>query len=226
MAPVLTRLFTPLFTLVLLAFLATMAWTGSGIDSEAGSPHWLRPAFGAGPGIAALLRLGSRSRGAARSLRPAAIRAGGQRSGRRSSGSGGHRHPHLRVRIQPQPGGGAGREPDPAGQSGVVGLDLRPLPAGTRLVPRSGALADGVSSPSMRYGPVSWRSAFRRCSITPESSPPSIPGSRALVLPPAELVASDFGDGGHVQVLVPIQIGQDDHVGARPRRFQSVRRPM
>jgi hypothetical protein len=32
MAPVLTLLFTPLFTLVLLAFLATMAWTGSGID--------------------------------------------------------------------------------------------------------------------------------------------------------------------------------------------------
>jgi hypothetical protein len=32
MAPVLTRLFTPLFTLVLLAFLVTMAWTGSPID--------------------------------------------------------------------------------------------------------------------------------------------------------------------------------------------------
>jgi hypothetical protein len=32
MAPVLTRLFTPLFTLVLLAFLATMAWTGSPIN--------------------------------------------------------------------------------------------------------------------------------------------------------------------------------------------------
>jgi hypothetical protein len=32
MAPVLTVLFTPLFTLLLLAFLATMAWTGSGID--------------------------------------------------------------------------------------------------------------------------------------------------------------------------------------------------
>jgi hypothetical protein len=32
MAPVLTLLFTPLFTLVLLAFLAAMAWTGSGID--------------------------------------------------------------------------------------------------------------------------------------------------------------------------------------------------
>lgn len=34
MAPVLTLLFTPLFTLLLLAFLATMAWTGSGIAVE------------------------------------------------------------------------------------------------------------------------------------------------------------------------------------------------
>ena len=34
MAPVLTMLFTPLFTLVLLAFLGTMVWTGSGIDVE------------------------------------------------------------------------------------------------------------------------------------------------------------------------------------------------
>jgi hypothetical protein len=34
MAPVLTMLFTPLFTLVLLAFLGTMVWTGSGIDME------------------------------------------------------------------------------------------------------------------------------------------------------------------------------------------------
>ncbi len=32
MAPVLTRLFTPLFTIVLLAFLGTMAWTGRPID--------------------------------------------------------------------------------------------------------------------------------------------------------------------------------------------------
>lgn len=32
MAPVLTRLFTPLFTVILLAFLATMAWTGNAID--------------------------------------------------------------------------------------------------------------------------------------------------------------------------------------------------
>src|SRR5207342_2638382 len=32
MAPVLTRLFTPLFTIVLLVFLGTVAWTGSAID--------------------------------------------------------------------------------------------------------------------------------------------------------------------------------------------------
>ncbi len=34
MAPVLTMLFTPLFTLMLLAFLGTMLWTGSGINVE------------------------------------------------------------------------------------------------------------------------------------------------------------------------------------------------
>jgi hypothetical protein len=34
MAPVLTRLFTPLFTIVLLVFLATMAWTRRPIDIQ------------------------------------------------------------------------------------------------------------------------------------------------------------------------------------------------
>jgi hypothetical protein len=34
MAPVLTRLFTPLFALALIAFLATMLWSGRGIDLE------------------------------------------------------------------------------------------------------------------------------------------------------------------------------------------------
>jgi hypothetical protein len=34
MAPVLTRLFTPLFTVLLLVFLATMAWTGRPIDIQ------------------------------------------------------------------------------------------------------------------------------------------------------------------------------------------------
>jgi hypothetical protein len=34
MAPVLTRLFTPLFAIVLLTFLGTMVWTGAGINIE------------------------------------------------------------------------------------------------------------------------------------------------------------------------------------------------
>ena len=34
MAPVLTRLFTPLFTLVLVTFLGTMLWTGRGVDID------------------------------------------------------------------------------------------------------------------------------------------------------------------------------------------------
>ncbi len=34
MAPILTRLFTPLFTLLLLVFLGTMLWTGSAIDVQ------------------------------------------------------------------------------------------------------------------------------------------------------------------------------------------------
>ena len=34
MAPVLTRVFTPLFTAVLLTFLATMAWTGAGMTAD------------------------------------------------------------------------------------------------------------------------------------------------------------------------------------------------
>jgi hypothetical protein len=34
MAPVLTKLFTPLFTILLLVFLATMAWTGNPINVE------------------------------------------------------------------------------------------------------------------------------------------------------------------------------------------------
>src|SRR6185503_15177511 len=34
MAPVLTRLFTPLFAAVLVAFLGTLVWTGRGVDIE------------------------------------------------------------------------------------------------------------------------------------------------------------------------------------------------
>jgi hypothetical protein len=38
MAPVLSRLFTPLFAAVLVTFLVTMVWTGRGIDMERNVP--------------------------------------------------------------------------------------------------------------------------------------------------------------------------------------------
>ena len=46
MAPVLTMLFTPLFTLLLLAFLGTMVWMGSGINVGDRLPIWRPPRLG------------------------------------------------------------------------------------------------------------------------------------------------------------------------------------
>ena len=76
MAPVLTRLFTPLFTVVLLVFLATMLWTGSPIRRGAGGADRVRPAAGAGRGAGALRGVGARSAGATGPLRRAATGAG------------------------------------------------------------------------------------------------------------------------------------------------------
>ena len=81
MAPVLTRLFTPLFTVVLLVFLATMAWTGSPIRRGARSADCVRPAAGAGRRAGAVRGVGARSAGAAGSLRRAAAGADRERPG-------------------------------------------------------------------------------------------------------------------------------------------------
>jgi hypothetical protein len=59
MAPVLTRLFTPLFAVVLLAFLVTMAWTWQWHRRGAKCPHRLRPTAGACPRPPALCRVGT-----------------------------------------------------------------------------------------------------------------------------------------------------------------------
>ena len=69
MAPVLTRLFTPLFTVVLLVFLATMVVDGQPHRRGARGADRLRSAAGAGRGPGALRRLGARPGGAARLLR-------------------------------------------------------------------------------------------------------------------------------------------------------------
>ena len=91
MAPVLTRLFTPLFTVVLLAFLATMAWTRQPHRRGARGADRLRSAAGAGRWPRALRRLGARPGGTARLLRRAAAIAGGKRPRSRRGGASGNR---------------------------------------------------------------------------------------------------------------------------------------
>jgi hypothetical protein len=142
MAPVLTRLFTPLFTVVLLVFLATMVWTGSAINVERevliGFDLLLVLVLGlllysisardpqSKPGIFDVLQLVLVVFGAAR------------RRGR----SLGHLRPHLGVRFQPQQSRGPGGEPGAAGEPGMVDGALRPFPGRVRLVHQVGALAD------------------------------------------------------------------------------------
>ena len=88
-APVLTRLFTPLFTAVLLAFLVAVVWTSHRHRRRAGGADPVRPAAGRRAGPAALLDLGPRPAGPARPVRPAAARPRGQRARHRRAGAGG-----------------------------------------------------------------------------------------------------------------------------------------
>ena len=132
MAPVLTRLFTPLFTVVLLVFLATMVWTGSPIDVE----REVLIAFDLLLALVVGLVLYSAS---ARDPQAppdlfdrAAAAAGRERARRGRRGAGGHRRAHLGVRLHAEPRRGARREPDPAGQPRVVGVALRAFLRGGR----------------------------------------------------------------------------------------------
>jgi hypothetical protein len=143
MAPVLSRLFTPLFAAVLVTFLATMAWTGRGIhvernvlvafdlllvlvlglllyaisardpDAPAGGFDWLLVLLV----ISALL---------VDALALAAIVA-------RISDFG----------LSP---GGPRRERDLAREPGVVGTAIRAVPARARVVPGAGTVADRLSA--------------------------------------------------------------------------------
>ncbi len=120
MAPVLTRIFAPLFALLLLAFIATMVWTGRGIDVEReiliAFDLLLVVVFGlllysisardalAPPGAPRLDARAARWSGRALVVDALALWAIGS--------------PHLGVRLHAQPGRGAGRERGAAGQSG------------------------------------------------------------------------------------------------------------
>ena len=125
MAPVLTRLFTPLFAAVLVTFLGALLWTGGGIDVERdvliGFDLLLVVVLGlllyslsardprAPPGVFDAIQVVLVV--SALVVDAVALWA--------IVGA------HLRARVQPEPRGGARRERDPAGQPGVVRRALR-----------------------------------------------------------------------------------------------------
>ena len=108
MAPVLTRLFTPLFTVLLLVFLATMAWTGSPINVKREVLIGFDLLLAVVVGLV-LYAASARPAGTARLLRRPATAARGQRTRGRWRGARGDRSPHLRVWLHSQPSGGSAR---------------------------------------------------------------------------------------------------------------------
>ena len=152
MAPVLTRLFTPLFAAVLVVFLGALLVTGRGIDVErdvliafdlllvvvlglllysvsARDPQ-------SPPGVFDVMQVVlvvSALLADAVALWAIAARI-------------------TEFGFTPEPRGGARRERDPAGQPGVVRRALRPLPARARIVREPRTLADGLPARLCRVG--------------------------------------------------------------------------
>ncbi len=152
MAPVLTRLFTPLFTVLLLVFLATMAWTGSPINVEREVLIGFDLLLVLVVGLVALLRLRARPAGTTRLLRRPATAACGQCARGRWGGARGDRSAHLRVWLHSQPSGGSWRESHSARQPRVVGVALCVFPASPGVVCRPGAMANRLSARVLRMG--------------------------------------------------------------------------
>ena len=152
MAPVLTRLFTPLFAATLLVFFVTMAWTGRGIDIERN----VLIAFDLLLVVVVGLLLYSVSardpEAPPRCVRCAARGAGRQRPDRRRGGPGGNRCSDHGVRLHGQPDGRPGRERHSAREPGVVRMALHGVPAWPRLIRRSRGLANGLPSRIRRLG--------------------------------------------------------------------------
>ena len=152
MAPVLTRLFTPLFTLLLLAFLATMAWTGNPINVKR------EVLIGFDLLLALVVGLVLYAASARDPQAPPDFFDGLQLllvvSALVVDGVAlcGDRRPHLRVWLHSQPGGGSWRESHSARQPGVDGVALCALPASPGLVCGAGAMADRLSARVLRMG--------------------------------------------------------------------------
>ena len=142
MAPVLTRLFTPLFTILLLGFLATMAWTGSPINMEREMLIGFDLLLAVVVGLVLYAASARDPRGAARLLRPPATAARDQRARGRCGGTHGDRTAHFRIWLHSKPCGRSWRESHSARQPGVDGVALCILRAPPRVVCRSGAMAN------------------------------------------------------------------------------------
>ena len=152
MAPVLTRLFTPLFAAVLVAFLGALLWTGGGLDVERDTliPFDLL--------LVVVLGLLLYSISARDPASPAGlfdvlqvvlvVSCAPGRRGRALD----DRRAHRRVRLQPEPRGRPRDERDPARQPRVVGGALPPFPATPGTVHRDRALADGLPARLRRVG--------------------------------------------------------------------------
>ena len=142
MAPVLTRLFTPLFT-------DSAPWVSGddGVDRqpdqrEAGGPDRFRSAAGRRRGAGDLRRVRARPAGTTRFLRRPATPARGQRARGRCGGADGDRTAHFRVWLHAKPSRRSWRESHSDRQPDVDGVALCVLLASSRLVCSAGAMAN------------------------------------------------------------------------------------
>lgn len=150
-APVLTKLFTPLFALLLLAFLGAMAWTRTvDIDREVLIIFDLllvvRPRSGP------VLHVSQRPWGPAWGLRQAAVGARRQRPRRRRCRAERHGEPHRVVGAEPEQAGGLGLQHCPVHQPRVARLDVARLPSSTAYACLARAVADGLPADLRRVG--------------------------------------------------------------------------
>ena len=180
MAPVLTRLFTPLFAALLLTFLGTVLWTGRGIDISRN----VLIAFDLLLVVVLGLLLYSVSArdpqsppGAFDVLQVVLV---GQRAAGGRGRAVGHRCAHQRVRLHSEPGGRPRRERDSAGQSGVVRGAVRPFPERARIVRERRTLADELRAGLLGVGHArrDHLPALVRVLLTGNDSMPSVSGGR------------------------------------------------
>jgi hypothetical protein len=152
MAPMLTRLFTPMFAVMLSMFLATLLWTGRGIDVT----RDVLIAFDLLLAVVIGLLLYSASARDPQSppntfdvvqvvLVVSALLADAVALWANAARI-------TEFGFTPEPRGRSGRERDSPGQSGVVRRTLRPLPERARIVHLPRKMADGLPAGLRRVG--------------------------------------------------------------------------